>query len=80
MHQVWEWLLGPLKMEAVVLAEGVRFVWEVAICDVVFESDSKIVSNAVLGNTTPPIAIANVNHIKIHLNDQNTHIPQKLPK
>ena len=25
-----------------------------------FESDSKIVSNAVLGNTTPPIAIANV--------------------
>ena len=31
-----------------------------AICDVVFESDSKIVSNAVLGNTTPPIAIASV--------------------
>ena len=25
-----------------------------------FESDSKMVSNAVLGNTTPPIAIANV--------------------
>ena len=47
-------------MEAVVLAEGVRFAWEVAICDVVFESDSKIVSNAVLCNTTPPIAIANI--------------------
>ena len=47
-------------MEAVVLAEGVCFAWEVAICDVVFESDSKIVSNAVLGNTTPPIAIASV--------------------
>ena len=59
-HQVWEWLLGPLEMEAVVLAEGVRFAWEVAICDVVFESDSKIVSNAVLRNTTPPIAIANI--------------------
>ena len=47
-------------MEVVVLV-GVCFAWEVAIeCDVVFESDSKIVSNAVLGNTTPPIAIANV--------------------
>ena len=57
---VWEWLLGSLEMEVVVLAEGVHFAWEVAICDVVFESDSKIVSNAVLGNTTPPIAIANV--------------------
>ena len=59
-HQVWEWLLGPLEMEAIVLAEGVHFAWEVAICDVVFESDSKIVSNAVLHNTTPPIAIANI--------------------
>ena len=47
-------------MEAVVLAEGVCFAWEVAICDVVFESDSKIVSNAVLRNTTSPIAIANI--------------------
>ena len=50
-------------MEAVVLAEGVRFAWEVVIyddSDVVFESDSKIASNAVLGNTAPPIAIANV--------------------
>ena len=47
-------------MEAVVLV-GVCFAWEVAIeCDVVFESDSKIVSNAVLRNTTPPIAIANI--------------------
>lgn len=47
-------------MKAMALVEGVRFAWEMGICDVVFESDSKIVSNAVLGNTTPPVATANV--------------------
>ena len=52
-------LLGPLEMKVVALVGGVRFAWEVGICDAVFENDSKIVSNAVLGNTTPPVAIAN---------------------
>lgn len=53
-------LLGPLEMKAMALVEGVRFSWEMGICDVVFESDSKIVSNAVLVNTTSPVATANV--------------------
>ena len=42
------------------MAEGVLFAWEVGIRDAVFESDSQIVSNAVLGSTTPPITFANV--------------------
>ena len=51
--------LGALETQALALAEGVRFAWEVGICDAVFESDSKIVSEAVLGNKTPQITIAN---------------------
>lgn len=52
--------LGPLETQAMALAERVHFAWEVGICDAVFESVSKIVSEAVLGNTTPQVTIANV--------------------
>ena len=52
--------LGPIETKAMALEEGVRFAWEVGICDTMFESDSKIISGAVLGNTTPPITVANV--------------------
>lgn len=37
-----------------------RFAWEVGTCDAVFEGDSNIVSNVVLGYVTPPVTIANV--------------------
>ena len=36
--------LGPLEMQAMALAEGVRFAWEGSICDAVFQRDSKVVS------------------------------------
>ena len=34
--------------------------WDVGVCEVVFESDSKIVCNALLGLSEPPVAIANI--------------------
>ena len=37
-----------------------RFAWEVGTCDVVFEGDSNIVSNVILGYITPLVTIANV--------------------
>ena len=37
-----------------------HFAWEVGTHDAVFEGDSNIVSNAVLGYVTPPVTIANV--------------------
>ena len=34
--------------------------WDVGVCEVVFESDSKIVCNALLGLSEPPVVIANI--------------------
>lgn len=53
-------LLGSLEAEAMAMTEGVWFAWEVRIRDAVFECDSKIVFDVILGYLIPPIAIDNV--------------------
>lgn len=53
-------LLGSLEAEAMAMTEGVRFAWEVRIRDAVFECDSKIVFDVILGYLIPPISIDNV--------------------
>ena len=39
---------------------GVSFAWVVGIREVIFECDSKIVSNALLGLCTPLMIISNI--------------------
>ena len=39
---------------------GVSFAWDVGIREVILESDSKIVSDALLGLCTPPMIISNI--------------------
>ena len=41
--------LGPLEIVAKAMEEGVTFAWYVGIRDVIFEGDSKIVSDALMG-------------------------------
>ena len=54
--------MGPLKIEAKAMEVGVLFAWDVGIREVIFECDSKIVSNALLGLCTPPVIISNFMH------------------
>ena len=53
-------LLGPLEIEAKAIEVGVSFAWDVGIREVILESDSKIVSDALLGLCTPPMIISNI--------------------
>ena len=55
-------LLGPLEIEAEAktMEVGVSFAWDVGIREVILESDSKIVSDALLGLCTPPMIISNI--------------------
>lgn len=41
------------------MEEGVNFAWDVGIRDVIFDGDSKIVSDARMGLGSPPVAISN---------------------
>jgi len=52
--------LGPLEIEAKAMEVGVLFAWDVGIRDAIFECDSKIVSNALLGLCSPPVSISNI--------------------
>ena len=52
--------LGPWEIEAKAMEVGVSFAWDVGIREVIFECDSKIVSDALLGLCTPPIIISNI--------------------
>lgn len=52
--------LGPLEIKARVMEVGVLFAWDVGIKEVIFECDSKIVSDALLGLCTPPMIISNI--------------------
>ena len=60
--------LGPLEIEAKAMEEGVTFAWDVGIRDVIFERDSKIVFDALMGLGFPPVAVSNilvkVSHVK----------------
>ena len=51
---------GPLENKAMAMEEGVTFAWDVGVCDVVFEYDSKTVFDALNGFSEPPVSIANV--------------------
>ena len=39
---------------------GVTFAWDVGIRDVIFEGNSKIVSNALMGLGSPPVDVSNI--------------------
>ena len=52
--------LGPLEIKAKDMEVGVSFAWVVGIREVIFECDSKIVSNALLGLCTPLMIISNI--------------------
>ena len=50
-------LLGTLKIEATALEEGVQFVRDVGVRDVIFESDSLNIYNSVQGLSEPPSSV-----------------------
>ena len=52
--------LGPLEGESMAMEEGVTFAWDVCVHDVVFECDSKIVSDALNSSNEAQTTIANV--------------------
>ena len=52
--------LGPLEAEAMAMDEAVSFTWYIGVKDVVFETDSSMVTEALNGSTTPPVTIANL--------------------
>ena len=52
--------LRPLETEAMTFEDGVSFVRDVGIRDVVFECDSKVVFDTILGYHNPLVAIDNV--------------------
>ena len=40
--------------------EAVSFAWDIGVRDVVFETNSSMVTEALNGSTTPPVTIANL--------------------
>ena len=52
--------LGPLEIEAKAMEEGVTFAWDEGIRDVIFEGDSKIVFDALMGLGSLPVDVSNI--------------------
>ena len=52
--------LGPLGTEAKAMEEGVHFSWDVGVLDIMFESDSKKVVDALNGVSEAAVAIDNI--------------------
>ncbi|XP_075645207.1 uncharacterized protein LOC142616208 [Castanea sativa] len=52
--------LGPLEAEGKAMDEAVSFAWDMGIMDIIFETDSRIVFDALCGTIIPPIAIVNL--------------------
>ena len=52
--------LGPLEIEAKTMEVGVPFAWDVVIREVIFECDSKIMFDALLGLCTSLMIISNI--------------------
>ena len=53
-------LLGPLEIEAKAMEEGMRFAWDHGINSAIFEGDSLVVHNSLMGLVTPPASICNL--------------------
>ena len=49
-----------MEAKAKAMEVGVFFAWDVGIRDLVFECDSKIVANALLGLRTPIVIVSNI--------------------
>ena len=52
--------LGPLEAEGKAMDEAVTFAWDIGVRDFVFETDSRMVFDALSRTITPPIAITNL--------------------
>ena len=52
--------LGPLEAEAKAMDEAVSFARDVGLQDFIFEADSIIISSALFGTITVPVAIDNI--------------------
>ena len=50
---------GPLECEAKAM-EGVTFAWDTGFCDIVFECDSKVVSDSINRYCESPATIGNI--------------------
>ena len=59
-------LLGLLEAEAKAMDVAASFAWDIGIRDMVFETDSKVVSGALCGTTTPQVSITDVIQGTIH--------------
>ena len=53
-------LLGPSEAEAKAMDEAVLFAWDVGIREAIFKTDSSVVSDAIAGNTTPPVSTVDI--------------------
>ena len=62
--------MGPLEDEAKALEESILFVWDVGVWDVIFESDFKIVCDAITRCSEPLLAISTlIEGIRLKLQD-----------
>ncbi|KAK9995634.1 hypothetical protein SO802_020320 [Lithocarpus litseifolius] len=52
--------LGTLETEVKAMEERVLFPWDMGIRDIVLESDSMIVIDALMGSSDPPVVITNI--------------------
>ena len=52
--------LGPLEAKAKAVDEAVSFAWDIRIREVIFETDSKVVSDTLYGTITPQVSIVDI--------------------
>ena len=52
--------LGPLKIEAMAIEEGMGFAWDWGVSIAIFEGDSMVVYHSLMGSVTPPSSICNL--------------------
>ena len=53
-------LLGPLEAEANAADEAVSFAWDVGVREVIFETVSKVIFEALCGTITPQVSIVDI--------------------
>ena len=52
--------LGSLEIEAKAMEEGMRFAWDHGFSSAIFEGDSMVVHNSLIGSITSPASICNL--------------------